>query len=42
MAEAFTAYRQEVEAGQFPAEEHSFDMKEQEIKELEDLLEDES
>ena len=42
MAEAFAAYKQEVEAGQFPAEEHSFDMKEQEIQELEDLLEDES
>lgn len=41
MAEAFDAYRQEVEAGQFPAGEHSFDMSEEEMAELLDLLQDE-
>lgn len=34
MAEAFEAYRLEVEAGEFPAEEHSFNMKDEEWSEL--------
>ena len=34
MAQAFEAYRDEVEAGEFPAEEHSFNMKEEEWSEL--------
>ncbi len=39
MAQAFEAYRDEVEAGDFPAEEHSFNMKEEEWSELSRALE---
>lgn len=40
MARALSEYRAEVEAGSFPAEQHSVEMSEQEWQELMDLLED--
>jgi 3-methyl-2-oxobutanoate hydroxymethyltransferase len=38
MREAVSSYKQEVEAGTFPGAEHSFNMKQEEVEALDQLL----